>query len=350
MWKGYYGNEPFDAKLAVLRLIANLNRIIAVTVLGTLLFGGGYYVKNILLQGEKKFQAVSVYKLDYADTGWAANGSYINEATWNTWINTKEMEDAIKKYLDADGMQAEVQLQAKVGSDLRVPSTEVISSSREYSLIYAKALEKAMVNDFPGLNPKDVTAIRVIDPAAEATEVHPDVRPVRAFILSGILTLFFAVTIFLLKEWGEDSIRIPAVLYRRYGLRTLDTIQKQGTLADLDFFFDGKKRVAVCAVEDNTDADRVCEYLRDLEKEGKEEKDAHEWIAFPAVLSDRTVCEKIKALDGILLVVKSGGHAGKPLEYVLQILDEHECGITCALLWGADEKLIRNYYRFGGQK
>lgn len=40
-----YGKEPFDLRLMCLRLCRNLWKILAVTVVGTLLFGGGYYVK-----------------------------------------------------------------------------------------------------------------------------------------------------------------------------------------------------------------------------------------------------------------------------------------------------------------
>ena len=41
-----YGKEPFDLRLLLLRLGRNLWEILALTILGTVLFGGGYYVKN----------------------------------------------------------------------------------------------------------------------------------------------------------------------------------------------------------------------------------------------------------------------------------------------------------------
>lgn len=45
-----YGKEPFDLRLMLLCLGRNLWKILAVTVAGMVLFGGGYYVKNVLLQ------------------------------------------------------------------------------------------------------------------------------------------------------------------------------------------------------------------------------------------------------------------------------------------------------------
>ena len=41
MWEGSYGKEPFDLRLAALRLIKNIPITTAVTIMGTLLFGGG---------------------------------------------------------------------------------------------------------------------------------------------------------------------------------------------------------------------------------------------------------------------------------------------------------------------
>ena len=48
MLDAYYGKEPFDLRLTALRLLRNLNKILLWTAVGTLLFGGGYYVKNVL--------------------------------------------------------------------------------------------------------------------------------------------------------------------------------------------------------------------------------------------------------------------------------------------------------------
>ena len=85
----YYGKEPFDLKLTILRMLYRLPVIGGLTILGTLLFGGGYYVKNVLLQGPAFYQVVSVYRVEYdvqdeKDVGQV----YINQATWTTYIRS----------------------------------------------------------------------------------------------------------------------------------------------------------------------------------------------------------------------------------------------------------------------
>ena len=48
--------------------------------------------------------------------------------------------------------------------------------------------------------------------------------------------------------------------------------------------------------------------------------------------------------DGVILVVKAGLHAGKPLEYILEYFAAQDIQVSAALLWDADEALIRSYY------
>ena len=62
-----YGKEPFDLRLLLLRLGRNLWEILALTILGTVLFGGGYYVKNVLLQPDPGYAASSPYKVEYVE-------------------------------------------------------------------------------------------------------------------------------------------------------------------------------------------------------------------------------------------------------------------------------------------
>jgi len=46
----------------------------------------------------------------------------------------------------------------------------------------------------------------------------------------------------------------------------------------------------------------------------------------------------------VLLVVRAGNYIGKKTEDVLDFLKQQDCRVTAALLWDADERLIRMYY------
>ncbi len=99
MWEGSYGKEPFDLRLTVLRLLACADRILLLTLAGTLLFGGGYYVKNVLLRQEKQYGITSVYRVEYAVEEEKDVGTvYINEMSWNTYLHSQEFLDAVMEY------------------------------------------------------------------------------------------------------------------------------------------------------------------------------------------------------------------------------------------------------------
>lgn len=347
----YYGKEPFDLRLTVLRMFRRLHIIAAVTVLGTVLFGGGYYVKNVLLRPESMYAAKSVYRVEYSMAEETAVAViYINEMSWNTYVGTQKFIDAVQRQLarlnQGDGLQITVpdeelrdSITAVLASDLRMPFTTVTTGSPEKSVRIAQAVEAVMTGEFPGWV-REVDSISVIDSGDTAEEVIPDVRPVRAVILSAVLSLFFAVTAVLIKEIGDDGIWLPASLWKRYGLKAVGTLEGKELAENISYLFAGKDRTAVCAVQEGMDPDKVLEGLREKAGELKG------WFAVPSPAAQPQGCRKLRDADGILLAVKAGAHAGKRLEYVMELLEQQDCKITAVVLIGADERLIREYYLF----
>ena len=102
-----YGKEPFDLRLEVLYLCRNLWKILAVTVLGTVLFGGGYYVKNVLLQPDPGYAASSTYKVEYkrtpmqreptTSTRRPGTACFIRESFWTVWRNICRRQQTVEK-------------------------------------------------------------------------------------------------------------------------------------------------------------------------------------------------------------------------------------------------------------
>lgn len=352
MWEGCYGKEPFDLRLTALRLIASLDKVLVFTLAGTLLFGGGYYVKNVLLRGEKQYGITSIYRVDYVveeekDIG----GVYINEMSWNTYLHSQEFLEAVLEHLainsshmDNDWVlhitaeQVSESLTAYLASDLRVPSTTVVTSWEAETEFIARAVEQAMTEEFPeGI--REISDIRVIDAPETAEEVIPDVRVGRAFALSAILSCFFTVVILLLKETGDDNIWLPSTIRMRYGVRTAGTLESPGLSENLHYYYKGMKKVAVCGVQAETDPAEILAALR--EKCGEE---LAEWFAAPSPVLCPESCRALREADGILLAVQAGAHGGKQLEYSLEYLRQQDCKVTSVILWNADERLIKTYY------
>lgn len=353
MWKGSYGKEPFDFRLVALRLLKNIPIITSVTILGTLLFGGGYYVKNVLLYRDHFYTATSVYRVEYTEEPTQSGDYYINEMTWNTYVESQEFYEAVIGHLYE--ITAELSYvyplskdryvevaEAILASDWHVPSTVVTTELEGWSVYIAQAVEQTMTQEFVENNPQ-ISRVTVIDPAVTATEVFPDVRPVRAVILSAVLSCFFAVVVFLLRELGVDSIWLPTTLRQRYGLAAMGTIHSAELLSNLEYRFAKAERIAVCAIDEHIDPVEACRAIK--ERAGGSTLVGKEWIPVPAPLLCAESCESMRSMDSVLLVVGAGSHEGKPLERVLEYLMEQEIKITGAILWKADEWLIRTYYR-----
>ena len=111
------------------------------------------------------------------------------------------------------------------------------------------------------------------------------------------------------------------------------------------YLFQNKKKIAVCSISDKVNPRDV---ITELQKQAALPE--AEWIAIPTPVLSPEVCQMLRDLDGILLVVKAGAHVGKSLEYTMEMLEQQDCKITASMLWDADETLIRAYYCFQGTR
>lgn len=373
MLDAYYGKEPFDLRLTALRLLRNLNKILLWTAVGTLLFGGGYYVKNVLFGPDPEYEAVSTYKIQYVKEPTQSGDYYINAATWDSLVHTGEFLEAVQTNLATAAAESKeaaelagtitvdelsAAITAKLPSDWHVPTTTVVSENPEKSVLIARAVEAAMETEFLEMMGSEVALVKTLDSVTTAREVLPDVRPFRAFVLSAVLSFFFVMVGFLLKETGDDSIWLPATIRRRYGLPVLGTIESPELAENVKFLLKDKQRIAVCSVNADVNPTEVVERLQkkgeyttqlpERENRNGETDEKVVWIPMPTPLLSPEVCEQLRETDGVLLAVKAGAHAGKQLEYVKEFLEQQDCKITAAILWDADEAFIRAYY-FGNR-
>ena len=365
-----YGKEPFDLRLMCLRLCRNLWKILAVTAVGTLLSGGGYYVKNVLLQPDPGYAASSTYKVEYKENPNAAGAYYINETTWNSLLHTGEFLDGVEKHLQEAADRGETKalevlnmgrdswskdISATLPSDFSIPVTQAATQDPETSIALAEAVEAAMCGEFAeGM--EEINRIRVLDPGNHAEAVVPDVRPVRAVILAAVVSLFFALVFFTLVEIAEDGIWLPATLRRRYGLNSLGTVESVGFAANLAYTLekacDRKKaeksvqadtcRVAVCGALPEADPQEVIQRIQKLTVMPVE------YVAVPSPILCPESGAALREADAVLLAVPAGERSGKRLEAVMDYFHAQDCCVDGAFLWNADEKLIQSYYFLPG--
>lgn len=368
MWEGSYASEPFDLRLTILRIMRNLGWIVLFTLMGTLVFGGGYYVKNVLFGEAVKYEMTITCKMEYTNPPVQSGDYYINDMTWNTYVDSEEFKKLMEEsaticqissyngnldvWCECEAGLAEA-LSATVASDIHVPSFTVSTPAEGKTEVIGEALEEVLTGEFAERIP-EVASIRVLD-VSEIAAVKPDVRPLRAVILAAVLSFFFVMVFFLLREIGADSIWLPATLRRRYGLHAVGTLNSAELVSNLKYSLQDKYSVAVCAVDADVDTKAVVDALQiklSAEAEGKtDNKLEKDWIAVSAPVSDSANTVFLHGADGVLLVVKAGLHTGKPLEYMLEYFATQDVQVSAAILWDADEALIRKYYFLpGGRK
>lgn len=361
-----YGKEPFDLRLEVLCLCRNLWKILAVTVLGTVLFGGGYYVKNVLLQPDPGYAASSTYKVEYFENPNAAGAYYINEATWNSLIHTGEFLDGVETHLQEAADRGETEsakvlalgresisnaLSAKLPSDFSIPVTKATLQEPAESVALAAAVEETMCNEFAETI-VEIRLIKVLDHANQAEAVVPDVRTLRAVILAAVISLFLSVMVFLLWELSRDSIRLPATLRRRYGLNSLGTVNSTGFTENVKYLLlKAAQRKGVPETEELTVA--VCGTLPEADPQEivtvlEKKLPGVTYLAVPSPLLCPESGAALREADAVLLAVPAGDCVGRQLEAVLEYLIAQECPVNGAFLWNADEELIRRYYFLPG--
>lgn len=340
-----YSKEPFDLRLTILRLIKRTPVIILISVIGILVYGGGYYMKHIIFAPDI-YVAQSSYKVNYVKD--PKTGIYINEASWRSWLQEDLFIQFIQEHLpmEIDSEALKSYLWAELPTDLRKPISFVATPDPELSLTIAGAIEKSFI-EF-GTSQSEISSIEVVTSATKAEKeiVNMKVRkiiefrPVNACILGGVLTLFFTTLILAIWEIGNDSIWLPDTLAKRYGLKSLGTIHSTYCKENLKFLYKDKTHIGVVSIDNEVDLSNIKKLLLEHHDNQKE------WILFPTLDLCPESCEKLRDMEGILLVVKAGSSVGKGLEHGLQFLKTQECKITGAILCDADEKLIKRYYRF----
>ena len=310
----YMGQEPANIRLLILRTARCIPVLLLIILALTLAFGGGYYIKNIALAEDKGYQAVADFKTEYTDEPSKAGDYYINETTWNTYLQSSEFLTRVYAELDEPkGTPEDLRecISATVASDIHIPTVRVTDGGNEKGFTLTDltaSVEKALVGGFAEDNPQINKIIRLDD--WRISHIEPDVRPVRAFALSAVLSVFFVLVIFFMYELSTDGIWLPETVRARYGIKCI------GTRA-------------------------MPEYEENLKQLSREED--IEIFSEEELLSEGVDASKIMGRK-LVLSLKAGRGAGGRLERILTLLDARGLSLAAVELTGADEILIKRYY------
>ena len=363
MWECRYGKEPLNTRLFVLQMLRKLPLILLAGLLGALCVGGPYFLAKVTFGPAKEYEAVTDFYIDYALQADGTQHTYINFATWDQLLKDDVFTDRILLHMAGEGAfvdQAAAQaapledvekaagitkkelcgyLSATVLSDLRIATTTVRTNDPALTMRIEEALVEAMFAF--GEQQKEIAEIRILQKPTEASLVIADVRTFRACMV-GAVSFVFAVTLYLCLYYAlDEGIHIPETFERRFGIPMLGTIHAK-ELPVLAKRLLGEKAVLLTADKD-VDLGQVSKALGERGIETGEMFKQEE--LFGMTMPDTEPENSIDRLADrkILFIVKAGAHNGKQMEKILDFCGKCGIDLSAALLWEADEKLIRVY-------
>lgn len=365
MWECNFENEAVDFKLLGLRLFRKIWIFFSGILLGVLFIGGGYFLKKVVLAPEKEYKVVAETYIEYAlEEGQPVESVCFNQTTWASLLRTDAFVDDIVETLKKQGFavtKAEVadSVDGTLLSDVRIVTTTVTTKDPALSVAMSRALQEAVIHF--GEEQKEIAGTRILTSPEEAEPVILDVRTLRAVILGGVIGGFLSLMAMLLYFTLDDSVYLPVTFERRYKIPMLGTLASKELPVNFAYLLKDCRTVAVTAAEADIPVEEITESLLEkLQKsqervrerlQGTEAADcASEKNVLPKLYAAGCVEEKpelvqaLREVSGVVLVAASGRHDGKRIEKLIGFLQKQDVEVKCALLWDADESLIRCYY------
>ncbi len=325
-----YLKEPFDFRLFVRCMLKKWHQFVLCMLVGSLLFGGVYYLYKVVYAPAREYQAEASYYIEYVeDPVITEQGSYFNEATLNSWLTmdvfTDSVLSALSGKLTVEELDAYVDL--IMPSDIRVVKISVKTAEDALTLEILKAYDQAFVQF--GENQREINRIIPQDFDETAEQIKADIRTQRAFVLGAVLGLVFGGFYIVMKYLLDDGIYATHTLEKRHGVMVFGTGESEELAVNITYAVRNCKRVAVTAVGEVPALPMVLEKLREMKSET-------EWVLVPAIVQCPEAGEVLRGCNGVILNVMAGVDRSGAIDRALSYYKQQDVVVLGAILWNAD--------------
>ena len=343
--------EPLNIKLLVLYLAKRIYVLAVGAVLGTLIFGGGYYLKTYVFAPASIYVATSQLYLTYSEKVKIDN-IYINDYTWQTLAESDACVDEALKELPEGytGEYLRSVVKAGLESDVRLVTVTVSCENPDEAVLIAHAYEKAIAR--LGDRMEDVTEVQVFDSAKSAVKKGFDDRTPRMAVTGAVIGFVVALVLLLFVFAVDDSVYLPETTLVRYGIPTLLCFAKKDTALsswdetaaknNLETVLEGKH--TVCLTDISAESGCGAEDIKPCLEGLKKLSGTAEIIkAVDGVNQNADVLDEIKASDGVILLLRAGQNNGKIAGRALDYLKIQKADILGFVLYDTDQKGMLKY-------
>lgn len=368
-----YEKQSMDLKRLFLRMQGKIWLLLMLIILGGAIGGFGYQIARATRM-PIMYEAVSKLYISFAADENGDVYQYYNGYTWNELLDTDPIMAKIDENLPADYTKEEVieSTTAEILSDIRLLTVTVQGEDEKFVREIQAAVEQGLAN-----YAKDCEEIRRIETirSIEPARVYWDDRTFTASIMSAVI--FAVVGLFVLAIFYvmDDAVYVQADIEKRYPHKALGMMMKsqkglqpyaRELVANVTYALGDNRLFAVIDMDGHVDM-RVA----DLEKllnagenefvggdgemggltwtlpspEG-EEKSEKQWqtVGFNESMISAEDCEKIRALEGAILLLPYGVDVSKKTERVLNLLKNQNCEVIGMVITQADEDFLNSYY------
>ena len=342
MWKCSFAEEPVDLKLLCLRMMRKAGIILAATIVGALVLGGIFCLKETVFSPDEAYQVVGETYIDYIpEEGYGISRVHISDGAWGALAKSDVFVEAIMAELSAQGYAVSAEeirnsIDASVVCDSYVVTTTVMTRDAGLAVAMSEALQNAIVDFCKDRQEIAESFVMTAPKEAQSKEWMP--KTATAALVGAMLGLLVSVVGFWLSYVMDDSVYLPVTFEKRYGLPMFGELKSEELTANIKKFCKGCGKLAVAGVAADFAVEKVIEELDMAEikfvSAGVAELNGA-WIA------------GLRETDGLVLAVASGRRDGRQIERVIDFLQKQEIVVKGAVLCDADEKLIARYYKPG---
>ena len=346
-----YGKETFDLQLCLLLFIRKIWVFVLGGVVGGLLIGGIYTLKNVVFAPVPQYEMVSEYYMEYALNQEGKEYTIFNQVTWESMIYSDDIIDSMLLKLNElqkdtksplNKEQVKQNISATLLSDTRILTTTVVGDEKEEVENMNTALLFSL-EEF-GKNQKEFITIRPMKIPEQASIQNPDIRVWNATILGIVIGLSITGFSLLLFFVWDDRIYVPDIFEKRYNIPMFGSIKTPLCMANAKDILNKETSYTILLVDKNTvlkQADKR-EIWEDITGDKSTDIDKVTLINNPFWEADNL--NKINKGSGILFVISAKRHNSKLIETTLQLIEKREGQIIAGVLIEDSKSLQKQYY------
>lgn len=319
--------------------------VVVIMAVAAAIAAGLYRLEETLTDEGQFYRVSSDYYITFNFDEYEASVDYYNAYTWDSILRDDPIVDEALKLLPGDYTKEEVKasITGEMLGDYRILTVHATHEDpvRAEEIAYAYTQSLAIFADkIEMLDEIEIWSREECLPVEEAD------LTVNAAILGGIIGLVLALILWTIHHVLDDSVYVESDFTERFTVPFLGMITKNGSelckqeLQDnLSYLL--KEESGYYLVNVNAKKAGAKEIKEDVLQHMKE---LHSGMKEELSLQGEDL-NTLRKSSGAVIMIPWGNKNGRLIEKTISFLQKQDCTIAGAVIYGADDKFLKRYYR-----